>query len=247
MKKIISAFILCLATSQLFAQTNNFNILDATGYNPSNVAITGGTISNTTISGNGSITGTTITATNNISNMASPGRTIRASLYLGAGNATSGQGGSVRLTNDAGVQSWLMGILGTGGATDLCLYDIVNATCRFNISAANGNIGATNHLTVSTAFTPTIASGACGTGTNGTISGTDQDGKVTIGAASTTSCAITFGSSTWASGPNACVITPATSASAAVTVLPYISAIATTGFTLSGAVLASTSFYYHCG
>lgn len=112
--------------------------------------------------------------------------------------------------------------------------------------SVTGSITSTGHISASTGNTPTISSGACGTGSNGTIAGTDQNGKITIGASATTACAITFGSSTWPSSPTSCVFSPATSASAAVTVLPYISALSTSGFTLSGSVLASTSWYYHC-
>ena len=109
-----------------------------------------------------------------------------------------------------------------------------------------GTLSATGHASESTANTPSITSGACGATTNGTIAGTDQNGKITIGASATTACAVTFGSSTWASSPAACVFSAATAASAAVTVLPYVSAISTSGFTLSGSVLATTAWYYHC-
>jgi hypothetical protein len=109
-----------------------------------------------------------------------------------------------------------------------------------------GNMGVTGHISMSTGNTPTIASAACGALTNGTITGTDQEGKITIGAATTTTCAVTFGSSTWPSAPTGCTFSPASAASAALTVLPYISAVSSSGFTLSGSVLASTSFYYHC-
>ena len=101
------------------------------------------------------------------------------------------------------------------------------------------------HFSPSPTSTPTIASGACGTGTNGSISGTDQSGLITIGAVATVSCAVTFGHS-YATAAKACTFSPATSASASTTVLAYISAISVSGFTLSGSVLASTSFYYHC-
>lgn len=110
-----------------------------------------------------------------------------------------------------------------------------------------GNVDTGGHWLFGTVTSPTIASGACGTGTNGTLSGTsnDQSGTIIIGAATTTSCAVTFGVA-WGASPRACTTTPASAASAGLTILPYISALGTTGFTLSGAVLASTSFYYHC-
>lgn len=93
---------------------------------------------------------------------------------------------------------------------------------------------------------PSIVSGACGTTNNGSVSGSDQSGEIIISTATTTSCAVSFGS-TWAYAPMSCVFSPANSTAAAIiTTIPYISAISTTGFTLSGSVLASTNWYYHC-
>ena len=141
-------------------------------------------------------------------------------------------------------------------------YVYINGTTRMIVNATGINttaIGASTpstgaftslassaHASVSTGATPTIASGACGTGSNGTISGTDQSGKIMIGASATTACAVTFGSSTWSNGPTACTFSPATAASAAVPVLGYISALSASGFTLTGSALANTSFYYTC-
>jgi hypothetical protein len=115
---------------------------------------------------------------------------------------------------------------------------------------AAGNIFSGGALTavgnfVTATGSPTIASGACGTGTNGTIAGDNQSGVITIGAVATTSCAVSF-SKTLANAPKSCVAFPGNAAAAAGTVLAYIGTIATTGFTLSGSVLASTKFNYHC-
>ena len=54
----------------------------------------------------------------------------------------------------------------------------------------------TQPLAIGGAGTPNIASGACGTGTNGTIAanGNDQAFEVLIGSAATTTCTITFAS-----------------------------------------------------
>ena len=112
-------------------------------------------------------------------------------------------------------------------------------------TTVTGTLSAASKIYADTGDTPSIASGACGTGTNGSITGSDQAGKITIGASATTACAVTFGS-TWSTAPRACTFSAASSGAAAVTVLPYISATSATGFTLSGAVLASTSFYYQC-
>lgn len=94
---------------------------------------------------------------------------------------------------------------------------------------------------------PTISSGDCGATTNGTVSGTsnDHDGQINIGSATTTICTVTFGV-TYATAPRACVISPASAGAAALTVLSYVSSVGTSNFVITGAALASTSFYYHC-
>lgn len=95
--------------------------------------------------------------------------------------------------------------------------------------------------------TPTIASGACGTTTNGVItSGTNQAGLVTIGAASTTTCTISF-SATLANAPNACIVFPASAGAAATgTTVARVSSITTSQFVITGSALASTAYYYLC-
>jgi len=90
-----------------------------------------------------------------------------------------------------------------------------------------------------------IASGACGAGANGTISGVARAGKITIASATTTACAVGF-TPQWPTTLKTCTISPATSASAGSGVAAYVSALAATGFTVSGTALASTSFYYNC-
>lgn len=107
-----------------------------------------------------------------------------------------------------------------------------------------GSMTAVGQLVVATGL-PTIASGACGTGTNGTIAGDNQSGIITIGAVATTSCAVTF-SKTLANAPKSCVAFPGNATAAGATILAHIDTIAATGFTLSGAVLASTKFNFHC-
>lgn len=96
---------------------------------------------------------------------------------------------------------------------------------------------------------PTIASGACGAGTNGTITsgGNGASFNVVIGSATTTACTISFGQ-TWPYAPHGCVAFPASSASAGATVLPYIAQadLSTTGLVLRGGALASTTFNIHC-
>lgn len=95
--------------------------------------------------------------------------------------------------------------------------------------------------------TPTIASGACGTTTNGVItSGTNQAGLITIGAATTTTCTISF-SATLGAAPNACIITPASAGAAdQATTVARVSSISTSAWVITGSALASTAYYYIC-
>lgn len=111
----------------------------------------------------------------------------------------------------------------------------------------NGTTGATtfNKQIISAFGTPTIASGACGTGTNGTISGGNQSGIVTIGAAPTTACVVSFSATITA--PKACVISPGNAAAAATgTTVAWVAAPSTTGWTINGSALANTVYSYVC-
>ena len=113
-----------------------------------------------------------------------------------------------------------------------------------NLVTINGAATHTGQL-ISTFGTPTIASGACGAGTNGTITGTNQSGIVTIGAAATSTCAISF--STTITAPNACVIFPGNAAAAAQgTTLARVGTPTATSWTITGSALASTVYSYIC-
>lgn len=95
---------------------------------------------------------------------------------------------------------------------------------------------------------PTIASNACGSGTQGTIGGgsTDMAGFLTVGTSTVTSCAVSF-AVTHTNSPKECQLTPG-NATAAVqaTTQAYISTVSATGFTITGAALDSAKYYYVC-
>jgi len=80
------------------------------------------------------------TFTGNITNAATSGTQIQTAYIFQAGNATSGQGGNTRYINDAGTSNWLEGLLGTAGATNFSIYDIVNSASRLTINSSTGNI-----------------------------------------------------------------------------------------------------------
>lgn len=133
---------------------------------------------------------------------------------------------------------------GTSTTIDLCTGDNV---LHIDWGLTNASEWTIKGNIVNTGTTPTIASGACGTGTNGSIAGTDNSGLVTIGAAATTSCTISF-HATLAVAPNACVITAAnaTAAGDIVSSAIYVSSITTAQFVITGSALASNNFYYFC-
>lgn len=116
-------------------------------------------------------------------------------------------------------------------------------------STASGDqtIGAaTGNVRIGTGSVPTIASGACGTGTNGTIAAASRSnaGTVQIGAAATTVCTVVFATAMTAAP--VCVIAPANSAGVGATVLAYVSANTVNGFVITGTALANVNFNYVC-
>ncbi len=96
--------------------------------------------------------------------------------------------------------------------------------------------------------TPTIASGACGASTNGTLatSSTNQAGKIIIGGGATGGCNINF-STTLTQTPVSCVVTPALALAATNQLSSvFVSSITNSAWVLTGNILASTNWYYHC-
>ncbi len=108
------------------------------------------------------------------------------------------------------------------------------------IGAASGNVR------IGTGSVPTIASGACGTGTNGAIAATSRSnaGQVQIGAAATTVCTIVF--ATAMTTAPFCVISAANSTAIGALVLAYVSSSTVNGFVITGSVLANSNFNYVC-
>jgi len=94
-------------------------------------------------------------------------------------------------------------------------------------------------------YSPSIASNACGSSTQGTISGTDQSMLVTVGTASVTSCTVTFGAA-FTAAPR-CTFSPANATAAAQgTTLAYLPAPSTTTLTIDGAALAGAAYEVLC-
>lgn len=100
----------------------------------------------------------------------------------------------------------------------------------------------------STAGLPTIASGACGATTNGTVGAgsTNQSGFINIGAAATTSCTLSW-SATLSVAPNSCVFFPGNAAAATTgTTVAWAAAPSTASVVLNGSALANTVYRYMC-
>jgi hypothetical protein len=96
--------------------------------------------------------------------------------------------------------------------------------------------------------TPTISSGACGSGTNGSVLGgsTQYSGRITIGSASTTSCIVTWASQL-ANTPAACIFFPMNATAAAVnTTQAYAGTPTNQSIVLNGAALANANYSYIC-
>lgn len=127
-----------------------------------------GTIGGTTP---GSATFTTVTTTGNV--------TVRGNVVqIGPNAAVAGNGGNVRLNDDTATLRWLMGLLGTAGATSWSLRDVVAGLDRITVNAAGQatfGIGITvpggaQFLTTNTALTNGAGAGA-GTITNAPAAG----------------------------------------------------------------------------
>ena len=156
---------------------------------------------------------------------------------------------------------------GTSAFTQAACADLSNGgtSCAANTGTSGGNVPLLNgnnttsgnnmHSGTETfssqiipAYgTPTIASGACGATTNGTLAAgsTNQSGEVIIASATTTTCTVSF-STTLAAAPLACVLQAGNAQAATELANEYISAITTGHFVITGTALASTSYYYHC-
>lgn len=120
------------------------------------------------------------------------------------------------------------------------------ATNQLGFSTNNlaaGDVDANQHFRMGGASSPTISSGACGTGTNGVLtSGNDQAGLITIGSATTATCAVTFALA-YTTVPRGIHLQAANAGAATALSGEYVSALSTTGFTITG-TLASTTWYY---
>ena len=182
--------------------------------------------------------------------------TNAACLYVGTpsagSNVTASAVWSAYFASNVYVSSLTTGgviKIGGGSASSSfpSLYETSSAM-QFAVPAGNaGTIDITEHWRLGGAGTPTISSGACGTGTNGAIvaGGNDQSFEVTIGSAATTACTISF-ASTFSTAPRAAIISPANAAAAATgTTGAYVSSLGTTTVVITGSALANANYYVH--
>ena len=194
---------------------------------------------------------------------------LGGTISITSGDSTGANGGAVNVvagvsdTNTGGQISLISGnsATGTGGLISLQAGNATAGTAAggnvdvtpgtsFGGTAGVTHLNGTTQLTgqlVPTFGTPTIASGACGSTTNGTLAAgsVNQSGEVIIASATTTSCTISF-STTLAAAPKACVLEPGNAQAATELANSYVSAITTGHWVITGTALASTDYYYHC-
>ena len=121
------------------------------------------------------------------------------------------------------------------------LNDIVNSIISIlSTPAFQGQIS-------STLGAPTITSGQCGAGANGTVvTAVDQSGLINIGASATTSCIVIFVPAL-AVTPDACILFPQNAAAAATgTTVARVATVTEGGFNLVGSALANANYWFHC-
>lgn len=125
-----------------------------------------------------------------------------------------------------------------GGSSPMTWSSTLTAFTHAGLTTFSGQL-------ITTFGTPTISSGACGATTNGSVSGNNQAGLITIGSATTTTCTVSF--STTLTAPNSCVLFPANAAAAATgTTVARVSSIGTTNFVVTGSALANANYYFLC-
>ena len=176
-----------------------------------------------------------------------------ASLSIRNGNGGARNLSRLCLGNDASPCDGFLGLTGAAnpglagqGARGVALYSNIN-TVLYAGGAQAALLDATQHLRPGGTGAPVIASGACGSATNGTLSAgsNDHGGLVAIGPADTATCTVTF-AKPYATAPRACSLTPANAVAAAQgTTMAYVAAISATRFVISGR-LAGAQFYYQC-
>lgn len=216
------------------ALSGNANTATIAGNVSGTVAIANGGTGATTASaalsalGAAPLAAPTFTGTVTANTLSSSGATITGGTVnattVGATTAATGKFTTLTATGATSLQS----TLGVTGAATL-----------------SSTLATSGHAQFASGTTPSVAANACGSTTQGTVSGTDQSFALTIGTASVTSCTVTFGS-TFATAPN-CSLTPANSTAAAWgTTAAYVSSTTTTALALAGSALASAKYIVHC-
>ncbi len=193
-----------------------------------------------------------IDGSGNISGLALTAGAASGILWTGRSAMSSPSDGIILLSNDAVTGFSRLQLGGTTSSFPAIKRNSTALNFRLADDSADAPItaGATtlSGQLVSTTGLPTIASGACGTTTNGAVvaGSTNQSGNITIGAAATTTCTISW-SATLSVAPNACVFFPANAAAAATgTTVARTGAPSTTQVVLTGSALANANYSYIC-
>ena len=131
------------------------------------------------------------------------------------------------------VTGWLRLTTGSGNVANVDWAPLYSRTDSSMTSTGGATV--TGHI-ASSGAAPTVSS--CGTSSS--VSGTDTKGVITTGTGGPTACSLIFASA-FSSSP-ICVASTNTGSAT-----PYVSAISTTGITISfSSALVSGKVYYHC-
>jgi len=125
----------------------------------------------------------------------------------------------IRSSGNGSINGWTaasVALTGTSLPSGVGVYAPTPNQLGFASNSAAAGLVDKNQGWVANGGAATISSGGCGTGTNGTISGSNNRGQVTIGAVATSSCTVTF-SAAYTAAPY-CTVFPASSGAAVVTI-----------------------------
>lgn len=170
------------------------------------------------------------------------GPVYATTLSAGGGGFSVSSNGSATTTQLLSIPKWTINSTGCSAVGAGACGETGNVLDLYSGSLLSIQLDLHQHARIGGVAAATIASGACGTGSNGTISGNDQSGVITIGAATTTTCAISFANQ-FATVARSVHLTAANAGAATAISGEYVSALSTSGFTITG-TLASTTWYY---